>query len=160
MARGCMEADSVYNMRVGASAVIVRDNRVLVVGFDDDSGLHFNLPGGGIEPNESIVDGLRREVKEETCANVRVGHLLLVTEYYPEAHDFRYGTTRKLMLFFRCFLMEGSEPRQPDVPDAHQIAVRWIPIADLADVPLLPNVGGRLADLLRQDVPNLFTDRA
>lgn len=59
-----------YNTRVSANAVIVRNDSILVVEFDDASGLHYDLPGGGIKGNESICDGLRREVKEETCADV------------------------------------------------------------------------------------------
>lgn len=53
-------------MRVSAKAFIVRNDAMLVVEFDDESGLHYNLSGGGIELNESTRDGLWREVKEET----------------------------------------------------------------------------------------------
>jgi len=44
-------------------------------------------------------------------------------------------------------------------PDAHQVAVCWIPLSELAKAPLLPNVGVRLAQLLQQDVPS-FTAEA
>ncbi len=148
-----------FNMRVSANAVIVRDNHVLVVEFDDESGVHFNFPGGGIEADETIVDGLRREVKEETCADVDVGRLLLVAEYFPEKYAGKYGPVRKLILFFQCYLKPGSEPRQPEMPDANQVAVRWIPIDELADAPLLPRVGHRIVYLLRHDGSVTFTDQ-
>ena len=67
-----------FNMRVSANAVIVRDNHVLVVEFDDESGVHFNFPGGGIEADETIVDGLRRAGNEAQSAEVDVGRLLHV----------------------------------------------------------------------------------
>ena len=66
-----------FNMRVGAEAVIVRDDAILLVEYGNGWKRHFNLPGGGIEPGESIVDGLRREIREETCAEITVGPLLL-----------------------------------------------------------------------------------
>lgn len=36
----------------------------------------WNLPGGGLEPQESITDGVEREVKEETGLDVEVGRLV------------------------------------------------------------------------------------
>jgi ADP-ribose pyrophosphatase YjhB (NUDIX family) len=69
-----------FNMRVGANAVIVRDDAILLVEFGNGWKRHFNLPGRGIEPGESIVDGLRREVREETCAEITVGSLVLALE--------------------------------------------------------------------------------
>ena len=64
-----------FNMRVGASAAVVRDDAILLVEFGGGWQRHFNLPGGG-EPRESIVEGLRREVREETCAEITVGSRL------------------------------------------------------------------------------------
>ena len=70
-------------IRVGASAVIVRDAAIVLVEYGAGWQPHFNLPGGGIEQGESIVVGLRREVREETGAEVSVGPLLLALEYFP-----------------------------------------------------------------------------
>lgn len=136
------------NMRVGANAVIARNGAILLVEFDDETGPHFNLPGGGIEAGESIVAGLRREVREETCADIDVGPLLLVTEYFPPRYDHRYGSMHKLGLVFRCFLKEDSEPRLPDCPDEHQIAVRWVQLVDLPAQPLLPDLAPRIIELI------------
>src|SRR5919106_580114 len=70
--------------RIRAGAVIVRHGHILAVEYDDNlAGLHYNLPGGGLEPGESLHDGVRREVLEETAAHVEVGRLLLVTEWGP-----------------------------------------------------------------------------
>ena len=46
------EAQQVH-IRVGANALIVRDGAVLLVEFDDETGLHYTLPRGGIEPGEA-----------------------------------------------------------------------------------------------------------
>lgn len=143
-----------FNMRVGVKAVIVRDDRLLVVAYDDQTGFHYNLPGGGVEADETIIEGLRREVREETCAEVVVGPLLLVSEYHPERQAHRYGPLRKLTLTFRCDLVTGSEPRMPDKPDPNQIDVRWIPLEGLASQPLIAS------DLLIRELPRLFEDVA
>ncbi len=149
-----------YNMRVGANAVIIRDNAILLVEFGAGWRRHFNLPGGGINPDESIVVGLQREVREETCAEVMVGPLLLALEYFPPHFDEQYGSTHKLTLIFRCELQAHSEPRLPAQPDPHQVAVRWVSLADLANQPLLPAVTDQLLALLKSPPAyNVFRDR-
>lgn len=125
--------------RVGANAIVVEDDRLLAVAFDDDTGHHYNLPGGGVEPGESIADALVREVREETTVTVAVGELAFVHEYEPGRAAGRYGTVHKLTLFFRCERREGS-PAMPPAPDPHQVGVEWLPLARLDEVALLPPV--------------------
>ena len=137
-----------FNMRVGAEAVIVRDDAILLVEYGNGWKRHFNLPGGGIEPGESIVDGLRRELREETCAEITVGPLLLALEYFPPHFDQRYGDLHKLSLIFRCDLQAGSEPQLPARPDPHQVAVQRVPLVALATEPLIPEIAGQLLTLI------------
>ncbi|HEV2125299.1 MAG TPA: NUDIX domain-containing protein, partial [Chloroflexota bacterium] len=68
-------------IRVAANAVIVRDGQVLLVEFSGGTELaHFNFPGGGLEPGETLEEAVRREVREETCLDVMVQRLLLVVQ--------------------------------------------------------------------------------
>ena len=134
------------NIRVGASAVIVRDGCVLLIGYDldDGSGFHYNFPGGGVEAGEGLRETVQREVWEEAGAEVEVGPLLCVTEYVPSKHENRYGTAQKLSLFFRCILRPGSRPQQPQSPIDTQSGIYWVPLCDLPTVPLLPGIGARV----------------
>ena len=148
------------NMRVGANAVILRDDAILLVEFGAGWRRHFNLPGGGIEPDESIVAGLQREVLEETCAEITVGPLLLALEYFPPHFDHQYGPLHKLGLIFRCELVAGSEPRLPLRPDEHQVAVQWVPLTDLPAEPLIPAIADQLLALIAApSLYNPFRDR-
>jgi len=52
------------HIRVGARALVVENESVLLVEFNDETGLHYNLPGGGVEPGESVIEALEREVRE------------------------------------------------------------------------------------------------
>lgn len=53
-------------IRQAARALIVDpDDRVLLVRFEFPAGTRWALPGGGIEPGETAVDALRRELVEE-----------------------------------------------------------------------------------------------
>ena len=54
-----------YKLRPGAYAVLIRENRMLVT-YQAAPDNEFQLPGGGIDPGESPVVALHREVFEET----------------------------------------------------------------------------------------------
>ena len=140
-------------IRVGVSAAIIRDGRVLLIEYDtsgvDDSGVHLNFPGGGVELGETLSEAVQREAWEEANVRVIVGPLLHVFEYVPARCGGRYGPQQKLGLLFRCDLAPGSEPRMPETPDTYQTAVRWIPLGDLAQAPLLPRPTGALLQALR-----------
>ena len=132
-------------IRIGASAVIVRDNQLLLVEFDEEGvGVHYNLPGGGVEDNELLEDAVRREVLEETCLHVDVGRILFVFEYVPTFHRYKYGARHSVNVIFECNPRQNSEARTPDVPDKLQIGVRWVPLAELTQIPLLPKIGESL----------------
>ena len=60
-----------YRNRPGAYAVIARGRRVLLT-FQARPVPEFQLPGGGIDPGETPVVALHREVAEETGWGVRV----------------------------------------------------------------------------------------
>jgi len=137
-----------FPIRVGAGALTVRDENLLLVEFDDDTGLHYNLPGGGIEAGESIKAGLKCEVYEETRADIEVGELAFVIEYEPTRNVNWAGKVHKLSLIFVCTLKSGSEPHLPRKPDPHQSGVCWLPLSGLKTAKLLPQLGERLTSYL------------
>jgi 8-oxo-dGTP diphosphatase len=64
-------------LRWGVGAVVLDDaDRVLLV---HEAG-RWCVPGGGAEPGESLTAALRREVREETGVEIRLGALEAVTE--------------------------------------------------------------------------------
>lgn len=74
---------------VGAKGLIVRpDGKILIVreGSSHDEGTelgNWDVVGGRIEPEEPLLDGLAREIMEESGLTVTVGRLLGVTENFP-----------------------------------------------------------------------------
>ncbi|MGG3805145.1 NUDIX domain-containing protein [Metabacillus fastidiosus] len=61
-----------YPIRVRTSALIIQDNKVLLVEFKDENGLHYNLPGGGVESGETLVESVKREALEEASVHIEV----------------------------------------------------------------------------------------
>jgi ADP-ribose pyrophosphatase YjhB (NUDIX family) len=60
--------------RPGAYGLIVKDGKVLVLTNRRTGKL--SLPGGGVEIGEKLVDGLLRELREETGIAVRVEEMV------------------------------------------------------------------------------------
>jgi 8-oxo-dGTP pyrophosphatase MutT (NUDIX family) len=138
------------HVRIRCTALIIRDDSVLLIEYDDN-GIHYNLPGGGLEPGETILEGVAREVREETAAEVDVGPLALIYEFAPHKQAGDYGSNDEhgLHLIFECTLKNNAVPRLPEHPDPHQSAVKWIPLADLDSILLIPNIKEQIKGYIR-----------
>jgi 8-oxo-dGTP diphosphatase len=141
--------------RISARAAIIEDDRILLIECQDADGLHYNFPGGGIEPGESLHDAVRREVFEETCAEVEVGRLLIAYEVAPRLAAAE-NMEPVLALIFQAQLVGDAQPQMPPSPDTDQIGIRWVPLAlisqspDFPQVNLMPPIGFELVTALRQ----------
>lgn len=66
---------------VAVGAVIVRDGRLLLVKRGRGVGVGlWSLPGGRVEPAETLAAAVRRELAEETGLQVHVGSLCGIAE--------------------------------------------------------------------------------
>ncbi len=137
-----------FHIRVRAGAVIIQDSSVLLIEFSDDNGLHYNLPAGGVEPNETIIEAVRREAQEEASIDVDVGSLAFVYEYAPHVNANKYGETHSLGLMFECTIKEGSSPSLPEHPDPNQTGVKWVKLSDLKNVVLYPNISEHIINYI------------
>lgn len=116
---------------VRAYAAIEREGSILVIKFDDAGRVHYDLPGGGVLPGETVHQGLAREVKEEASCDVVVGALLFAHEYQPGAGRAAGGGTPAIRLVFRCKLADGSEPSMPNTLDPKQVGLIWAPLDEI-----------------------------
>jgi len=65
-----LPAGKTWEWRPSAYAFVMHDKKLLLV--KDATHGKWELPGGGIEPQESILEGAVREVFEETGYNIRI----------------------------------------------------------------------------------------
>lgn len=68
-------ADSKTKVRAGVGVIIEDEEKKILLEKRSDCGL-WGLPGGRIEPGESIVETAKREVREETGLTVEITELL------------------------------------------------------------------------------------
>ena len=52
----------------------------------------------------------------------------------------KYGSIHSLTTIFDCTLKEGAEPSISLTPDPNQTGVKWIPLNELSQIVLYPNI--------------------
>ena len=138
-----------YSIRVRASALIVHNGAILLIEFNDENGTHYNLPAGGVEPGESVIQAVKREAREEAVVELEIGPLAFIYEYEPNINAFKYGATHVLDMIFDCRLALNAVPRMPDQPDPNQTGVKWIKLSDLVSVTLYPKITSQIIEYVR-----------
>mgnify|MGYP003634663152 CR=1 FL=1 len=92
-----------HPIRLATRAIIMHENRLLLVNAWKDRSDLWCAPGGGAEPHSSLPDNLAREVMEETGLTVEVGDICLVNEF----HD-PNGSFHQVDIYFRCQIIAGE----------------------------------------------------
>ncbi|MCI3928286.1 NUDIX hydrolase [Streptomyces sp. AN091965] len=129
--------NSLPQTRVSAYAVVVEDDRMLLARLSDSSPVFapglWHLPGGGIDPGEQPVQGLARELREETGRDLLDARLLDARSYAVR----RQGVDWHLVgLFYAVTLKPGATTVAE--ADGSTDAARWLPLADLRPSALSP----------------------
>ncbi len=108
---------------VAVGAVVVDGDRLLLVQRSADPGKGlWAVPGGRVEPDESLPAAAQREVREETGLEVAIGDVAWVGDTMgpgspPEWH----------MVIVDFWATGGGDPQ----PGGDAADVAWIPISDL-----------------------------
>jgi 8-oxo-dGTP diphosphatase len=110
-------------------AALVRDagGRILLSQrrADQSLPLHWEFPGGKIEPGEAPEAALIREVHEELGCGVKVGPIFEVVFHAYESFDL-------YMLVYEAEIVEGA-------PEARQVAaVAWVKAGEIPGMKLPP----------------------
>jgi 8-oxo-dGTP diphosphatase len=102
-----------YVRRPGAYAIIPNGNNLLLT-LQDAEELELQLPGGGIDPGETPVRALHREVFEET--GYRITNLRRIGAYQRYTFMPEYDMwAHKICHIFTCTpTLQISEPPEPD----------------------------------------------
>jgi len=109
---------------IGAGGVVVNDRREILVvceRYRRSNRPYYKLPGGALLPGEHLVDGVIREVREETGVETRFEALACLRHW----HGYRYG---KSDIYFVCRLSPLSQEIQRDEREIEDC--KWMPVAE------------------------------
>ena len=118
-----------------ATAIIVKNNLILLIHRFRGGKEFFVLPGGGVEDNETIEEALIREIKEETNYDAKINRKLL--ERYNEFDDRIHHYF--LITDFSGNLQLGG-PELKINSDSDRYLLEWHRIDEINNLPLKPDV--------------------
>lgn len=77
--------------RINVRAIVWRDGKLLAVKHKEPDGSeskYWAVPGGGLDPLESLHEGVKRELLEEIGIDAQVGELLFIQQFRSKRSDF------------------------------------------------------------------------
>ena len=131
-------------IRTGCSAVIFDDGRERILLTRRADNGRWCLPGGGIDPGESLDEACIREVREETGLDIRVSRLIGV---YSSPHfivEYDDGNRRQIIaLSFEAEVIGGQLSLSDETTD-----FGYFTPAEMETIDLMEHHRDRIADAL------------
>jgi 8-oxo-dGTP pyrophosphatase MutT (NUDIX family) len=137
-------------LRVGVAAAILDGDRILLTRRSDNG--VWCMPGGGVDPGESLAEACVREVREEIGVQARVTGLLGtysspdVVAAYPDWHR-----AQIVAAVFRVEIVSGTPGHSDEVTE-----LGWFTAAEAAELPLIATQQRRIPDVFARDAPPFF----
>ncbi|MEI8134391.1 MAG: NUDIX domain-containing protein [bacterium] len=128
------------------TGVIVRDGKVLMCRRSRTKRypLHWEFPGGKVEANESLLEALQRELREELVIEVRNAKVWFADEmtYVTETNSITYHVT-----FFHVSNFEGI-PQNTEFEE-----IGWFGVDELRDLQHLSGNSNILRKIREEGLP-------
>lgn len=130
---------------IGAKAIIVNNGKVLLLREAMyDEGINtgkWDVPGGRINPEEPILEGLQREITEESGLMVETEEVLGVFETFPEIKGEHCHIVR---VFYKAKTLSTEVTLSPD-HDAYE----WVSVEELAGKELVSSLPELIKKVLK-----------
>lgn len=121
-------------MKVRPSIAIIENNHLLLMRYHYGNTNVHNLPGGNVDKGETLTQTVVRELMEELGVEVDVGTMILLGDVImPE------GKEDVLHCIFEGKILAGKPVLNPKETSALEVV--WMPLADLHELDMYPNVG-------------------
>lgn len=137
-----------------ARGILFKNESVLLVQDIRPGQGYYFLPGGNVEPGESIKVALPREWQEELGWEIRAGNFLGCLENRWTSNRQQDGTFVEVLEVNFLFIVEASEEtlQQDPVSKESHLKFSWVPIKDLSSINLLPSP-------LKSIIPDIATSK-
>lgn len=101
-----------YTRRPGTYAVLWRDGRVLLT-HQAEPVPEFQLPGGGMDPGETALQALNREVLEETGWRIGAARKLGAFRRFTYMPEYDLWAEKLCVIYFARPIRQHSAPSEP-----------------------------------------------
>ena len=128
-------SQNIYD-NIRTRVIVLEHEQILLL---NDHG-NWSLPGGGLEPYESLLECATREVREETGIEVEATSIAFLGEWIYPTHApcpqkrMNYGYTLEVHIYAHPTSKE--QPLQQEGPE-FPVPV-WVPLAEVASLRLRP----------------------
>jgi 8-oxo-dGTP diphosphatase len=68
------------SIRIRVAALLIEEEKILFIAHKKENIVYWLLPGGGVNPGESLEEALKRELKEELNINIKVNDVALICD--------------------------------------------------------------------------------
>ena len=126
--------------------LICDGNRILLQNRVKRDWQGFALPGGHVEPAESIVEAVIREVYEETGLTIFSPRLCGVKQFQTE-------NGRYLVFLFKAERFTG------ELQSSEEGEMQWVKRSELASLPTVPDFAELLAVFDREDLTEFLYEK-
>jgi 8-oxo-dGTP diphosphatase len=106
------KAGQLYKTRAGAYAVLPRDGKLLLT-YQGDPHFEVQLPGGGIDPGESPLRALHREVFEETGYRIAAPRKLGTFRRFTFMPEYDLWAEKLCHIYLAHPVRPHGPPREP-----------------------------------------------
>ncbi len=114
-----------YQLRKSSRAIVLNSEGKMATQYLNNYTFH-KLPGGGVDPGESVEEALRREVKEEVGCDCRIGQSVGMTIEYRNKY--------RLLHISYCYgarvVGEVNEPLLEEEEIEEGMETIWLPPAE------------------------------
>jgi len=125
-----------FGIRVGA--VVERDGALLLVRHrKPDREPYWVLPGGRLEPGETLPECAEREISEETGLSGTFARVLYVSEFLREGRH-TVDITARVEVDRDAEAALGSDPEVKPGSEPTLTELRWVGVDELRGITLLP----------------------
>ncbi len=131
--------------RVRVAALLLHDDKVVVVRHRSSGEPYYLLPGGGVDYRETLEEALKREVLEETGFVVRIDELLFVNDTIDPN-----GPRHVVNITFSGEIVGGALTCAP--VDDNVEAVELMDVDALTELDVRPPMAAEIVGFLAGDV--------
>ena len=126
-------------VRIRASGLLVKDDRLLLVRHEKAGRTYYLLPGGGVDGKESIPDALIREFEEELGIRVDFGPLVLMAQ--------TLAPDRERNILHLVFRVSSQDEPSHTGNDQRVTGFKWYCLNSREQVAFYPDILPRILEL-------------